>query len=94
MKTFNCLTLIFLLAFALCNYSQSTTLQSTSKKNSLESVTVAKTDEKINPWTGLPYSKVKTCGDALLLVKDSTALCTLCWKCCKKRRRALLLSVV
>merc|ERR1712151_282981 len=48
--------------------------------------------EKINGWTGLPYSAVKTCGDALKLVMEADNLCKLCWKCCKKRRRSTAIS--
>merc|ERR1712228_977493 len=47
---------------------------------------------KINPWTGKPADAVKTCRDAALLVQTGEALCKLCWKCCKKRRRTTKIS--
>jgi len=49
-------------------------------------------NDPINPWTGLPTSAVKTCGDAFNLVKDAENLCKLCWKCCKKRKRTTKIS--
>jgi len=50
------------------------------------------TKPKINPWTGQPNDKVKSCLDALKLVPTTDALCKLCWKCCKKRRLTIKVS--